>query len=107
LVVISNWENSLWRNLERRRTMEETPEEKAKSFLAQLRVIREASDTLQREVEKLLTKKLDPNTDAGRIVGDIRRLQQVLQRDLTGLEITVKEQGGFRPWVEGLLGRKS
>jgi len=85
----------------------QTPEEKAKDFLTQLTVIREAADTLQTEVEKLLTKKIDPNTDAGRIVGDIRRLQQVLQRDLTGLEITVKEQGGFRLWVEGLLSRKS
>jgi len=87
--------------------MEKSPEEKAKSFLAQLTVIREAANILQKEVEKLLTKKLDPNTDAGRIVRDIQRLQKVLQRDLTDLEITVKEQGGFRTWVEGLLSRKS
>ena len=84
-----------------------SPEEKAKDFLAQLTVIGEAVETLQKEVEKLLTKRLDPNTDAGRIVSTIQRLQQVLRADFTNLEITVKEQGGFRTWVEGLLSRRS
>jgi len=70
-------------------------------------VIREAVDTLQGEVEKLVSKKLDPNTDAGRIVSSLQRLQQILRRDFSNLEFTVKEQGGFRTWAESLLRRKS
>lgn len=86
---------------------EMSPEEKAKDFLTQLGVIGQTVDTLQVEVEKLLTKRLNPNTDAGRLVRTIQRLQQILRKDFTSLEFTVKEQGGFRLWVEDLLKRRN
>lgn len=84
----------------------QSPEEKASDFLVQLGKIGEAADVLQGEIEQLLTKKLDPNTDAGKLVKTLQRLQRVLKVDLTNLEITVREQGGFRPWAESLLRRR-
>ena len=85
----------------------QSPEERAKEFLAQLTIIRGTVDALQEEVEKLLTRRLNPNTDAGRLVKTIQRLQQVLQVDFSTLEITVKQQGGFGPWLKGQLGRRT
>ena len=86
---------------------QQSSEGKAKEFLAQLVVIREAIDTLQIEINKLVSKKPDPASDVGRIVETIQRLQQILKRDFTRLDFTVKEQGGFRIWVDGLLSRRS
>jgi len=86
---------------------QQSSEEKARDFLAQLVVIRGLVDTLDLEVEKLVSKKLDPSSDVGRIVGSIQRLQQILKKDFTRLDFTVKEQGGFRLWAEGLLSRRS
>ncbi len=74
----------------------ESPEKKAEDFLAQLKVIGEVSETLKQEVEKLSKRKVNPDSEVGQMVRTIQKLQRALQVQITRLDFTVKDQGGFK-----------